>query len=201
MLTQHNLSKHTERHHQLNEKRDFVEEYLDSLDLSALKGPSKVRYHGSLSVGQEPSSAETSPQPAPPQHPSQQQPTQQRHQQNKAKRRGPRSKTEQYSADEIAVDKPHSRKTQEGKSALIEGTKRRDSLLTAGQDETKSSKRRRQYVEAVELEVQNLDINESNSSKAPLKKRGGRPVRSSIKTRSRTSAKQGTGSDGQFPMS
>ncbi|CAO3565687.1 unnamed protein product [Mortierella alpina] len=192
MLTQHNLSKHTERHHQLNEKRDFVEEYLDSLDLSALKGPSKVRCHGSLSVGQEPSLAEASPQPIPPQHPSQQQlpqQPQQPHQQNKAKRRGTRSKPEQHSADEVVAAKPHSRKAQESKSALIEGTKRRDSLLTAGQDETKSSKRRRQYVEAVEIEVQNLDINDSNSSKAPLKKRGGRPVRASIKTRSRTSAK------------
>lgn len=201
MLTQDNLSKHTERHHQLNEKRDFVEEYLDSLDLSALKVASKVWIHDSLSEGQELSSAETSSQPNPPQHQTQQQPQQQRHQQDKAKRRGARSKLEQQAADEVSAVKPHSRKTQESKPTLIESTKRRDSLLTARQDETKSSKRRRQYVEAVELEVQNLDINESDSSKAAVRKRGGRPVRASVKTRSLASAKQGTGSHGQFPMS
>ncbi|KAF9941356.1 hypothetical protein BGZ67_005186 [Mortierella alpina] len=171
MLTQHNLSKHTERHHQLNEKRDFVEEYLDSLDLSALN-PSCPSIRARA-----------------------------RARQDKAKRRGTRSKLEQHSADEASAAKQHSRKTQESKSTLIESTKRRDSLMTSRQDETKSSKRRRQYVEAVELEVQNLDINESDSSKTALRKRKGRPVRAGVKTRSLAPAKQGTGSSGQLPMS
>ncbi|KAF9991179.1 hypothetical protein BGZ75_002806 [Mortierella antarctica] len=197
MLTQHNLSKHTERHHQLNEKRDFVEEYLDSLDLSALKLASNIRTQNIPSKEQELSSTGTSSQPILPQHQSQsqsqsqQQPQQQRHQQDKAKRRGTRSKLEQHSADEASAAKQHSRKTQESKSTLIESTKRRDSLMTSRQDETKSSKRRRQYVEAVELEVQNLDINESDSSKTALRKRKGRPVRAGVKTRSLAPAKQG----------
>ncbi|KAF9569256.1 hypothetical protein EC968_002626 [Mortierella alpina] len=191
MLTQDNLSKHTERHHQLNEKRDFVEEYLDSLDLSVLKVTSKVRTHERLSERLELSSAETSSKPILPKLQSQQQPQQQRHQQDKAKRRGTRSKLEQDSVDEVSAVKPRSRKTQESKSTMVESTKRRDSLMDARQDETKSSKRRRQYVEAVELEVQNLDINESESSKMALGKRVGRPGRAGVKTRSLSRAKQG----------
>ncbi|KAF9957519.1 hypothetical protein BGZ72_001745 [Mortierella alpina] len=193
MLTQDNLNKHTERHHQLNEKRDFVEEYLDSLDLSALKVATNTRTRGSLREGQELSSADTSSQLTLPLHQSQQQPRpqQQRQQQDKAKRRGTRSKLEQHSTDEVSAVRPHSRKTQESKSTPIEGTKRRDSVLAARQDETKSSKRRRQYVEAVELEVQNLDINESDTSKSALRKRRGRPTRASVKTRTLAPAKQG----------
>ncbi|KAG0209918.1 hypothetical protein BGX28_009885 [Mortierella sp. GBA30] len=161
MLTEGNLSKHTERHKQLNEKRDFVEEYLDSLEPSVPPvGDQELRIDEHAEEGLiDLTPAESVSQSLQHTHPSRQEVQQKPHQQDKTKRKPARGSQKQPLAiDNVAVAKPST-----PSKNMQDTMKRKDNSKAAKEDEVKAPKRRRESLEIAELDVQNLDINESNS--------------------------------------
>ncbi|KAF9919506.1 hypothetical protein FBU30_010930 [Linnemannia zychae] len=181
MLNQDNLAQHTQHHHQLNEKRDFVQEFLDALDPSSapqsdpglepveltldivLKGSNS----NSKVLTYEPSQQHSSIRPA--------QQILQYTQQYKQSKYSHLSQIQEHPASHNIVDKrkkiskehqspshitePRSL-LQIDRRNLVDGARRKDGNGMAEKLDTKRGKKRKQDADNVEQNVQDLEIHD-----------------------------------------
>jgi len=163
MLSLSNLAKHTEHHIHLDEGRDFVKEFLESLDSTSMP--------------------EHDPEPAvaEPIDTNQDNLDHSRQQQQSHK-----SKRKRKSQDSPEVPRPSINnvtvstvpRTRHGdSSAVIDGTGYRDNPRPTAHDDPKNAKKQRQILD-LELEIQQLDINQPRKTSTSAREcPGGRSTR------------------------
>ncbi|KAK5821253.1 hypothetical protein F5H01DRAFT_340286 [Linnemannia elongata] len=205
ILNQDNLAQHTQHHQELDESRDFVQEFLDTLDpFSAPQsdpGLEPVELTPDI-VLRSPSTESKSrgydsPQrlnirPAPQQQTSQLQPQHQhlnlnqQHRQTKYQQQLPQNQGQQQQAHSNNPDKSKRKKVskerqespkrthhepqpilQESRKHPLSTTRRKEGNGTAGKDDARQSKKRKQNVDEVEQGVQDLEIRDLHSTNNP----------------------------------